>query len=165
MSIRNLFFLFLGYLPDAYGSLNECVLQAQVLQANEVSLGHQRLADERSITLPTIRRVSLNKTHSIDRRATGKRPKEEHGELDNMQHHFVSRGGGKRRICLHPLDTKAMVMALLEVDMPAHTFICGDDPKMFLERLPPERNHDYLHFFADQGIDVLHISDEEERSL
>ena len=191
MSLRNLFFLFLGYIPAADGSLlcselvsdemsssriTRCVPRStdtrtnffyklKILEPNEIPLRHRRLAGEVGIRLPRIRRVSLHKTHPVDKSRTNPGSSEEHGELDGVQYQRIDRDASNIKMWMDPSDSKTMVLSLLQLNMNSHSFLCDDHLLDFFERLLPERNNDYLQYLAYEGTDILQIKNEEKNLL
>ncbi|KAL4976608.1 hypothetical protein BDW66DRAFT_166394 [Aspergillus desertorum] len=184
MSLQNLFFLFLGYIPAADGSLlcselesdemsgprmtrfvhrsralpADCFYKLRILEPNEIPLRHRKLAGEVGIRLLRIRQVSLHKTHRGD-------SSEKHGELDGVRYQRIGRIASNIEAWMHPSDAKTMVLSLLQLNMNAHSFLCDDDLSEFFERLLPQRNSNYLEHLADEGTDILQIEKEEKALL
>ncbi|KAL3488950.1 hypothetical protein BJX62DRAFT_239534 [Aspergillus germanicus] len=192
VSLRNLFFLFLGYIPAADGSLLCTALESdemsnsrktrlvprstdtrtnffyklRILEHNEIPLRHRRMASEIGIRLPRIRQASVHKIHRVERSRTNLGySSEEHGELDGVQYQRIDRTATNIKVWVDPSDSKAMVLSLLQLNMSAHSFLCDDDLAEFFARLLPARNNDYLQHLADEGDFILQIKQEEKKSL
>ncbi|KAI9373617.1 hypothetical protein BJX61DRAFT_541576 [Aspergillus egyptiacus] len=192
LSLQTLFFLFLGYLPAADGSLLCSELESdetssskmtrfvpkstdtrtnffyklRTLEPNEIPLRHRRLAGELGIRLPRIRQVSLHRTHRVDENPTNSRHSgQAHGELDGVQYQRIDRTADNIKVWIDPSDSKTMVLSLLRLDMNTHSFLCDDDLSEFFERLLQSRNNNYLEYLADGGTDMLQIKKEEETLL
>jgi hypothetical protein len=183
---RTLFFLYLGYLPAADGSLycsavesepepdantssmfvprstrqrTDVFYRVKVLKSNEVPVRERRLAEEMGITLPTIRRLSLYKSRAIEsENRPDVVPEDRVGFLGGVQY-LELHTGGKTRIWLHPSETQSMVLALLQLDVNEQSFLCGDDLRDFFERFLPSRDMKYLLYMLGGGIGTLQIQD------
>ncbi|KAJ6186127.1 hypothetical protein N7519_007428 [Penicillium mononematosum] len=192
MSLRTLFFLFLGYIPAADGSLLCSELESKemsssritrfvpqstdmrknffyklrILEPNEIPLRHRRLAGEVGIRLPRIRQVSLHKTHRVDKSPTNPgSSSEKYGVLDGVQYQRINRTASNTKVWMDPSDSKTMVLSLLQLNMNTYSFLCDDHLLEFFERLLPQRNNNYLQHLADEGTDILQIKKEEKKLL
>lgn len=189
MPLRTIFFLFLGYIPAADGSLlctalepdetsnsrtarvvpQSLVVQTnffykfRILEPNEIPLRHRRLASEVGIKLPRIRQASIHKIHR-DERPFGY-SREDRGELDGVQYQQIYRTATDTKVWMDPSDSKAIVLALLQLKMNAHSFLCHHELEEFFERLLPVRNNRTLQHLADEGEYILQIKQDEKNSL
>lgn len=191
ISPRNLFFLYLGYLPASDGSLycsavesepksgsdgesmfvhrstkqnRDVFYQMKVLKPNEVPSRDRKLADEMGITLPTIRRLSLCKSILIRSENRRDAVPDHAGVLDGVQYLGLD-DGEETRIWLHPSETQSMILALLRLDLNEQSFLCGHDLKTFFERLLPTRDMDYLQYMVKEGTDALQIQGEDKEEV
>ncbi|KAI9372352.1 hypothetical protein BJX61DRAFT_451732 [Aspergillus egyptiacus] len=185
-SLRNLLFLFLGYLPAADGSLYCSAVESNAsgsglfvprstktrtldvfykmkeLGPNEVPVRDRRLAEEMGIQLPKIYRLGLHEAR-FDRDWSVKNANKNTGMLDDVQYIGLE-DDGEARIWLHPSATHSMILALLRLDLNAQSFLCGDDLKQFFERLLPDREKVSL-FLEPGAIDMLQIQQGEKEQV
>jgi hypothetical protein len=192
MSLPTLFFLFLGYIPAADGSLLCTALESdemsnsrktrfvpyslatrtgffyklRTLEPNEIPLRHRRIASEMGIRLPRIRQADIHKIYRVERgQIVLGSSREDHGELDGVQYQRIDRTATNIKVWMDPSDSKAMVLSLLQLEMSAQSFLCDDDLAEFFARLLPARNNDYLQHLVDEGTSILQIKEQERNSL
>ncbi|KAL4786808.1 hypothetical protein BJX76DRAFT_354809 [Aspergillus varians] len=177
VSLRNLFFLYLGYLPASDGSLYCSALESNSvttyrtivprdayafykmndLNVNKVPVRHRRLADEMGITFPKIYKLGLYQ-HKEQGVTTG----HTRGLLEDVQY-FGLRGYERARSWLHP-EVRSMILALLQLDLNEQSCLCGPDLQDFFERVLPRRDMGYLPGMVS-GIDMLRIQDADKKRL